>query len=565
MAARSRIMSSDNMQKILSRTELEEEIERKRIERSGKLTKRKTMPLDRVPRTDVCVIGAGISGLAAAKCLRESGLDVVVYERTGEVGGLWVFREHDYGVMRFTHINVSKQNYCFSDFPFPDNVPEFPHNRQMAQYIADYTTNFKLQECIKFHRKVTRVEKEGDSWRITSVAVEDDGKGREKFGQEEVLIASHVAIATGHHAKPSWAKFPGQDKFKGEVIHSVDYKDAITNRMVGKRVLLVGIGNSAVDAAVDLATVGRCQEVHISSRSGAWVFPNYLFGRPIDHYSSRLLLWLPLKIMNPISEFLLSVIHGHPNQYGLFPKMRVFQTQPTVSPVLFHHIQRKNVLIHPNIDRMEEKRVFFTDGSSVEVDHIVLCTGYHIDLPFLSDDIRKEIMEVGTNTIKLYKNVFAPSIGKSLAFIGFVQPASGGVLSMSEVQARWFAELCKDKVQLPPVAEMKDDIDKELRESAARFFKSERHTIQKDPILYNDDISQKFGAKPQLWRHPTLAWRLLLGTCGPAQYRLQGPNTWPEAAAEVRKVPITGFAHYGTLAVVLPVLLLLLWCFLVLV
>ena len=92
-------MSSDNMQKILSRTELEAEIDRRK--RSLKHSAKK-MP--QPIRADVCVIGAGISGLATAKCLREAGLNVVVYERTGEVGGLWVFREHDYGVMRFTHM-----------------------------------------------------------------------------------------------------------------------------------------------------------------------------------------------------------------------------------------------------------------------------------------------------------------------------------------------------------------------------------------------------------------------------------------------------------------------------
>lgn len=553
-------MDSGSMQTILSTAELEAELEHRR--KKDKLTPRKMPQPD---RTDVCVIGAGISGLATAKCLREAGLDVVMYESTGEVGGLWVFRENYYGVMRFTHINVSKQNYCFSDFPFPEDSPEFPHNSEMAKYIGDYTNHFNISECVRYHRKVTKLEKEGEGWRITSVAVEDDGKGRERVGQEEVLIAKFVAIATGHHAKPSWPKFPGQENFKGEIIHSVDYKDAITNGMVGKRALIVGIGNSAVDAAVDLATVGRCKEVHLSTRSGAWIVPNYLFGRPIDHYSSRVVLKLPLAIMNVVFETIVSLIHGHPNEYGLNPKMRILQTQPTVSPVLLNHLQRKHIIVHSDISKMEEKRVTFNDGTSVEVDSVVFCTGYHIDLPFLSNDLRSKVTEDGNNILKLYKNVFSPNVGPSLAFIGFVQPASGGVVSMSEIQARWFAELCKKKIRLPSEAGMRQDIDKEQEESRKRYHKSARHTIQKDPILYCDDIAHKFGASPQLWRNPTLAWRLLFGTCGPAQYRLQGPNQWSKAAAEVRKVSVTGLAHYGVLTVLGLLLVITLWLLIVIV
>nr|XP_054770718.1 flavin-containing monooxygenase 5-like [Lytechinus pictus] len=542
-------MDSDSMRKILRTAETVTESESAR-----KLTRKM-----QEQQTDVCVIGAGISGLATAKCLREAGFDVVVYERTGEVGGLWVFRENDYGVMRFTHINVSKQNYCFMIFKTDETLHDFPHNTQMAQYIGDYTRHFNISECIRYHRRVTKLERDGEGWRISSFAVEDDGKGGEKLGQEEILVAKFVAIATGHHAKPSWPKFAGQDSFKGEIIHSVAYKDAITNGMVGKRALIVGIGNSAVDAAVDLATVGRCKKVHLSTRSGAWIVPNYLFGRPIDHYSCRLVLKMPLTIMNFVFETLVSLIHGHPNMYGLNPKMKILQTQPTVSPVLLNHLQRKHIIVHPNISKMEEKRVTFADGTSVEVDSVVFCTGYHIDLPFLSNDTRSKVTEDGNNILKLYKNVFSPSVGPSLAFIGFVQPASGGVISMSEIQARWFAELCKKKVKLPQEAEMRQDIKTEEEESKKRYHKSARHTIQKDPILYCDSIAQKFGAQPDLWRYPTLAWRLLFGTCGPAQYRLQGPNKWSDAASEVRKVSVTGLAHYSVLAVLGLIFALLVW------
>ncbi|XP_013414250.1 dimethylaniline monooxygenase [N-oxide-forming] 5-like [Lingula anatina] len=283
-----------------------------------------------------------------------------------------------------------------------------------------------------------------------------------------------------------------------------------------------------------------CPRVWLSTRSGAWVVPNYLFGHPVDHYACRAFLWLPWKLGTFILETVIKLLHGNPSMYGLNPKMHALQTQPSVSPVLYHHIQRGQIKIVPNIQKIEGKTVHFTDGQSAEFDQIVLCTGYRIDLPYLADDVRSKVLDEGTNHIKLYKNVFSPEVGHTLAFIGFVQPASGGVLTMSEIQSRWFAELCKGKVKLPSKQAMEKSIEKDKRQHADRYFASARHTIQKDPILYNDDIAAKFGAKPQLWRHPTLAWRLLLSSCGASQWRLQGPNKWDKAAEEIRKVPVTG-------------------------
>lgn len=500
-------------------------------------------------KTDVIVIGAGISGLVTAKCLKESGFKVIVLERTGEVGGLWTYREHDYGVMRFTHINVSKYNYCFSDFPFGDSVPDYPHNVDMAKYIVNYTKHFELDKLIKFNRRVTGLEKTDDGWKLTANEVRDDGKTGEVTDIKEIYLSKFVAIATGHHATPTMAHFPGQDSFTGELIHSVKYKDVVTNGMIGKRVLVVGIGNSAVDIATNCASVGRCKSVYISTRSGAWIVPNYIFGHPTDLYACRAFFMLPWKLANFIFENVIKLVSGNPKKWNLNPKMQALQTQPTVSPTLIHHIQRKNIVIVPNIQRIEGSRVYFMNGDSQEFDCVVMCTGYRIDVPYLSTDLQQTIFD-SHNHIKLYKNVFHPETGHSLAFIGFVQPASGGILSMSETQARWFAELCKNKVTLPTPSEMKENIKAEEEQMSSKYYRSDRHTMQKDPILYNDEIASFIGAKPEIFKHPTLAWRLLLGSCGAAQWRLQGPNKWPGAADQVRKVPLTELMHYGGFTIV---------------
>ncbi|XP_064614834.1 LOW QUALITY PROTEIN: flavin-containing monooxygenase 5-like [Liolophura sinensis] len=521
---------------------------------TGDVSNNQNRPITKV---DVVVIGAGISGLATAKCLREAGFKVTVLERTGEVGGLWTFRENDYGVMRFTHINVSKHNYCFSDFPFPEHAPDYPHHSDMAQYIRDYTSHFKISELIQFQTKVIDLEKKDSGWQITAVKVDETGERVTPKGEEEIYQAKFVAIATGHHAIPRYPKFPGENTFKGEIIHSVKFKDAITNGMVGKRVLVVGIGNSAVDAACNAVSEGRCKSVYISTRSGAWVVPNYVFGCPTDHYACRFFLALPWKLGSFIFESIIRLLNGDPKKWKLNPKMRLLQTQPTVSPTLIHHIQRHQIRVVPNIVKIDGQSVQFVDGQTAEFDHIIYCTGYKICLPYLNEELHKTVIDTETNQIKLYKNMFSPAIGSSLAFIGFVQPASGGVLTMSEMQAMWFAELCRGKVRLPNQITMTEDMKKEEEWSAERYYHSARHTIQKDPIVYNDDIAQMIGAKPEVWKHPALALNLLFGSCGAAQWRLQGPFKWSRAAEVVRNVPVTPMMHYISMLLVVFLLMAL--------
>ncbi|XP_071085256.1 flavin-containing monooxygenase 5-like isoform X1 [Haliotis cracherodii] len=513
-------------------------------------------------RKDVIIIGAGISGLVTAKCLKDDGLNVVVLERTGEVGGLWTFRENDYGVMRFTHINVSKYNYSFSDFPFPDDVPDYPHNIDMAKYIADYTTHFKLEDNIQFNTKVLSMEKKGDEWVVETCSVEEDGKAGLDTNIKTVFTAPYLAVASGHHAKPTWGRFKGEETFPGERIHSVDFNDAISNGYTGKRVLIVGIGNSAVDAAVNCATVGRCKSVYISTRSGCWVIPNYIFGFPTDLYACRAFFLLPWRWANMVLETVIKLVSGNPRKWNLNPKMRAMQTQPTVSPTLVHHIQRKEITVVPNILRIEGEKVYFVNGESAEFDKILYCTGYSIDLPYLPDSVKDKVVVDNSNELKLFKNVFSPDIGKSLAFIGFVQPASGGVLTMSETQARWFSEVIKGRVKLPSNFQMEQDITREKRIYSERWYKTARHTIQKDPILYNDEVASFFGAKPEIWRHPLLAWRLLFSSCGASQWRLQGPHAWSGAEELVRKTPMTDMMNFTgfVLVVVVGVFVLMALC-----
>lgn len=424
----------------------------------------------------------------------------------------------------------------------------------MAEYINSYAEHFGIKDHISFSTKVVRVEKVSEEWKITSVKVDNEGKDQHNYKETFVKF---VAIATGHHAKPSMPHFDGQETFPGRIFHSVEYKNATSNGLVGKKVVVVGIGNSAVDVAVNVVELGGKKPVSIATRSGAWIIPNYILGFPADHYACRLFLWLPWGLSNFIFEFVIKSVSGSPWQLNLNPKMRARQTQPTVSPTLVHHIQRRNVMVKPNIAAVEGNKVVFTDGTKTTTDAIVCCTGYKIDLPFLDSSLKDLVVEENSNKIKLFKHVFVPEIGASLAFIGFVQPTSGGLLSVSEIQARWFSELCKGVIKLPLVEKMQQEIKQDQQKNESTYFASARHTIQQDPLNYNDEIASYFGAKPQLWKHPSLAWHLIVSSCGAAQWRLQGPHKWNRAKEVVHAVPITPLMHYGTLFVLVLLLLII--------
>ncbi|CAF0947517.1 unnamed protein product, partial [Brachionus calyciflorus] len=305
------------------------------------------------------VIGSGITGLAAARWLKEYKIDFVVLEKSNDIGGLWRYTESDYGVMEFTHINVSKYNYCFSDHSFPEDTTDYPHHSEMFKYIKSFADKHELYNEINFNTRVTRIEEArvdrlnneklnfknikfyDKLWKVITKNLTDE--------TETAFITPYVSICSGHHATPIYASFPGQETFPGQIVHSVKFKSARVNEMIDKKVLIVGIGNSAVDAAINKYLIFRCSKVVISTRSGAWIIPNYISGYATDLYACRLFLSLPWKLSTNIMEATIKFIYGHPKNYNLNPKMRALQTQPTVSPTLIHHLQRKHIVIKPNI------------------------------------------------------------------------------------------------------------------------------------------------------------------------------------------------------------------------
>ena len=371
-----------------------------------------------VDRTDTyCVIGAGSSGLAAAKNLREHGFAVDVYEREDDVGGNWNIRAENSRVYNSTHLISSKPFTEYPDFPLPDEFPDYPHHSQMHAYFRAYMRHFGLDEVIRFSTEVVRCEpvEDGRFWDVTVTARQRDGQGV-TGGNEETYRYAGLVIANGHNWFPKVPEYPGE--FTGEVMHSAAYKDPQVLR--GKRVLVVGAGNTGCDIAVESAQ-NAARTLH-STRRGYWYSPKYSYGKPSDQvYDLMLSLKLPKPVLQRMMERTLRMAMGDVTRIGLRePDHHILQTHPIVNSQLVYYVGHGEIAPKPDVQRLDGDGVVFTDGTREEVDLIVWCTGYLVRFPFIAH----EHLNWSGDHPRLFKNVFHPAYD-NLFVIGLIQPDSG--------------------------------------------------------------------------------------------------------------------------------------------
>ncbi|XP_064464184.1 flavin-containing monooxygenase 5-like [Ornithodoros turicata] len=488
----------------------------------------------------VCIVGAGSSGLTSARQMLDEGLDVVIYEKSAVLGGLWAYHEQDIfgqpSVMRSTIINTSKEMSAFSDFPPPKEFPNYMHNTYMHRYFESYADNFNLRSRVRFNHELVEAAQaedyeESGRW---NVLVRDTQGGVER---RETFDA--IMVCVGHHVYPHVPTFPGQEKFRGKIVHTHSLK--VPDEFKGKRVAVVGIGNSGVDAAVEASTV--TSTVYLSTRRGAWIIrrvgPN---GIPMDVFlSTRLNNYIkniiPESAANGYVEDLLNSTFNH-KAYGLQPKHRFGSQHPTINDALPNKILSGVIQVKKDIKEFTADGVLFDGDTEVtELDVVILATGYQIKFPFLP----KDVISVQNNQVQLYKNMFPPNLRHpTLSIIGLIQPI-GAIFPIAEMQARWQAQLLSGKKHLPPVDEIFREIDAKQEVLKKRYVLSPRHTIQVDFIDYMDEIADQIGAKPTLMKYffsdPQLFWQLLRGPCLPYQYRLEGPHLWKGARDAIIKAP----------------------------
>jgi cation diffusion facilitator CzcD-associated flavoprotein CzcO len=414
----------------------------------------------------ICVIGAGASGLATLKALGDAGVPFDCFELGSDIGGLWRYR-NDSGLSplyRGLHINTSKRMMQFSDIPMPRHWPHYPHHSQIWQYFSDYADRFGLRPRITFRTAVERVEPQdgGRGGYLVTTRHRDTGATRAE-------LYGGVVVCSGHHWSPKRVRFPGS--FDGEQLHAFDY-DA-PEPFAGKRVLVVGIGNSAVDIAVETSYVAA--RTLLSTRHSAWILPRFAFGRPIDELNLPASRLLPLPLKRLLYHAVLRASIGDQRGYGIpRPDHKLLHAHPTISSALLERAAYGAVQIKPDIAELRGDRVRFADGSEEPVDVLIAATGYTIEFPFFDP----AVLSAADNQIALYRRVVHPEL-PNLFFVGLVQ-VIGALMPVAELQARWVAGLLSGRLALPDRATMLRVIAEEERALRRRFISSSRHTIEVD-------------------------------------------------------------------------------------
>jgi cation diffusion facilitator CzcD-associated flavoprotein CzcO len=430
-----------------------------------------------LPKT--AIIGAGSSGIAAAKALHERGVPFDCFEASDRIGGNWVFGNKNgmSAAYRGLHINTSRERMEYSDFPMPADYPDYPHHAQIAAYFEAYVDHFGFRDHIRFETSVTRAERDADdgTWTLT-------------LSTGEVLRYDALLVANGHHWNARWPEpaFPGHDTTSIKQMHAHEYLS--DDELRGKKVVVLGMGNSAMDIAVESSYVA--EETYLAARRGVWVTPKYLFGRPTDQLKDD--PRVPFKLRSRVFEKLLLSQFGPMERYGLpKPDHRFGESHPTVSGRILDRISHGTIKPKPNIKALHEHEIEFTDGTRVEADVVVYCTGYKITFPFFDEDF----LAAPDNHIELFRRVFHPDFD-NLAFVGLLQPL-GAIMPLSEAQGRWIAEYLRGEYALPDEAALREDIRQDQEAMRKRYVSSKRHTIQVDfaHYLHHLDKERKAGAE----------------------------------------------------------------------
>jgi thioredoxin reductase len=334
------------------------------------------------------VIGAGPSGLSVGEQLVKIGADFVIAEATNDVGGIWNLGSENSPAYDSLHFISSSTMSGFPGFPMPAEYPDYPSALQIRDYLRAYANHCGVREHIRFNTKVIAVTPAAGGGFMVRSNTSENTTGGDLRSQEITEHFAGVIVANGHLNVPNEISWPG--RFNGSVMHSRFYRSREV--LAGKRVLVVGSGNSGCDIAVDAAAVAA--KTFISVRRGVWFAPKYILGKPADVFASEgphLPKFIENNVVVPIFEKLCKLLGGDPTKYGLpKPTHRILDEIPVVNSQLLYMLGHGRITAKPGIDRLDGDNVIFTDGSHEAVDLIVTATGYRVVFPFAAPELLHE-------------------------------------------------------------------------------------------------------------------------------------------------------------------------------
>ena len=415
----------------------------------------------------VCIIGAGPSGLPAIKSISEAGISVVAYDYNSDVGGNWIYNEKDShsSVFETTHIISSKTLSQYEDFPYGPEISDYPSHEELRNYFQSYAKYFNLYCHIQFNTLVKScVRLDNGHWEVTTI----------KDKNEHVQIFTDLIVCNGHHWEPKYPNYLG--KFTGDFLHSHQYKKAAP--FANKKVLVIGGGNSACDVAVETSRVSS--QTSISWRRGYRIIPKFLMGKPTDVFATKM-SFLPIFLRNLLAGLIANINNGSNKIYGLQkPNHKFGATHPTINSELLYKIRHGKIKPKVEIERFDGKKVFFKDKSIEEFDVIIACTGFVLAHPFFHENF----LNYREGPVPLYLKMFHPEYD-NLYFIGMFQPL-GCIWPGAEQQSKLLTLALKGVWNRP--ANIGVLCEREITHPHMKQINTNRHRITVDFHRFMNDL-----------------------------------------------------------------------------
>ena len=314
------------------------------------------MAVEDKTHSDTIIIGAGPAGLAVGACLKQANIPFIILEKSDNVAPAW-HRHYDR-----LHLHTDKKNSELPFLSYPKNYPRYPSRSQVVDYLATYAQKFQLD--IRFQQEVVSARYENAHWEVQT--------------QDTLYHVTNLVIAAGYNQEPFLPTWPGQDLFKGTILHSSEYKNGELFR--GQNVLVVGLGNSGGEIAIDLSEYGA--HVGLAVRSAVNVIPRELFGIPILSIGI-LQSKLPPSLADAINKPILRFAIGDITKYGLrklpygpLTQIRQDGHIPLIDIGTLKLIKNGQVTVYPGIKEFTDEGIVFMDGKQAQFDAIILATGY---------------------------------------------------------------------------------------------------------------------------------------------------------------------------------------------